>query len=234
MDQVRPPPFSTADFRVRVAAQAEAHAGDDYGDHRFNPGHPRLTQLKALRDAAVLIPVVDHGRDATVLLTKRAEKLRSHSGQVAFPGGTIDPTDATPEAAALRETFEEIGLGQDRIEIIGRMPDYVAGSGYRIAPVLDRIEIIGRMPDYVAGSGYRIAPVLAIVEPGFTLSLNSDEVDAAFEVPLSFLMDPANHTRDSRMWNDLEWFFYDMPYGGQRIWGVTAGIIRTLYERLYA
>ncbi|MER8566229.1 CoA pyrophosphatase [Mesorhizobium sp. M0924] len=210
MDQVRPPPFSTADFRARVAAQAEAHAGDDYGDHRFNPGHPRLTQLKALRDAAVLIPVVDHGRDATVLLTKRAEKLRSHSGQVAFPGGTIDPTDATPEAAALRETFEEIGLGQDRIEIIGRMPDYVAGSGYRIAPVL------------------------AIVEPGFTLSLNSDEVDAAFEVPLSFLMDPANHTRDSRMWNDLEWFFYDMPYGGQRIWGVTAGILRTLYERLYA
>ncbi|MES0189144.1 CoA pyrophosphatase [Mesorhizobium sp. LSJC264A00] len=210
MDQVRPPPFSTADFRARVAAQAEAHAGDDYGDHRFNPGHPRLTQLKALRDAAVLIPVVDHGRDATVLLTKRAEKLRSHSGQVAFPGGTIDPTDATPEAAALRETFEEIGLGQDRIEIIGRMPDYVAGSGYRIAPVL------------------------AVVQPGFTLSLNADEVDAAFEVPLSFLMDPANHTRDSRMWNDLEWFFYDMPYGGQRIWGVTAGIIRTLYERLYA
>ncbi|ESZ49397.1 CoA pyrophosphatase [Mesorhizobium sp. RSR565B] len=209
-DQVRPPPFSTADFRARVAAQAEAHAGDDYGDHRFNPGHPRLTQLKALRDAAVLIPVVDHGRDATVLLTKRAEKLRSHSGQVAFPGGTIDPTDATPEAAALRETFEEIGLGQDRIEIIGRMPDYVAGSGYRIAPVL------------------------AVVQPGFTLSLNADEVDAAFEVPLSFLMDPANHTRDSRMWNDLEWFFYDMPYGGQRIWGVTAGIIRTLYERLYA
>lgn len=210
MDQVTPPPFSTADFRARVAAQAEAHAGDDYGDHRFNPGHPRLKQLKALRDAAVLIPVVDHGRDATVLLTKRAEKLRSHSGQVAFPGGTIDPTDPTPEAAALRETFEEIGLGHDRIEIIGRMPDYVAGSGYRIAPVL------------------------AVVKPGFTLSLNADEVDAAFEVPLSFLMDPANHTRDSRMWNDLEWFFYEMPYGGQRIWGVTAGIIRTLYERLYA
>jgi 8-oxo-dGTP pyrophosphatase MutT (NUDIX family) len=210
MDQVTPPPFSTADFRVRVAAQADAHAGDDYGDHRFNPGHPRLNQLKALRDAAVLIPVVDHGRDATVLLTKRAEKLRSHSGQVAFPGGTIDPTDGSPEAAALRETFEEIGLGQDRIEIIGRMPDYVAGSGYRIAPVL------------------------AIVQPGFTLSLNADEVDAAFEVPLSFLMDPVNHKRDSRMWNDLEWFFYDMPYGSQRIWGVTAGIIRTLYERLYA
>ena len=210
MDQVTPAPFSTVDFRQRVAAQADAHAGDDYGDHRFNPGHPRLKHATPLRDAAVLIPVVDHGADATVLLTKRAEKLRSHSGQVAFPGGTIDPTDPNPEAAALRETFEEIGLDRDHVEIIGRMPDYVSGSGYRIAPVL------------------------AVVRPGFTLSLNADEVDAAFEVPLSFLMDPANHARDSRMWNDLEWFFYEMPYGGQRIWGVTAGIIRTLYERLYA
>jgi len=75
--------------------------------------------------------------------------------------------------------------------------------------------------------------VLGIVRPGFSLTLNADEVDAAFEVPLRFLMDPANHKRDSRMWNDLEWFFYDMPYGDRHIWGVTAGIIRTLYERLY-
>jgi 8-oxo-dGTP pyrophosphatase MutT (NUDIX family) len=210
MDQVTPAPISTADFRQRVASQAQVHAGDDYGDHCFNPGHPRMKLVKALRDAAVLIPVVDHGAAATVLLTKRAEKLRSHSGQVAFPGGTIDPTDPSPEAAALRETFEEIGLDRDHVEIIGRMPDYVSGSGYRIAPVL------------------------AVVRPGFALSLNFDEVDAVFEVPLGFLMDPANHARDSRMWNDLEWFFYEMPYGGQRIWGVTAGIIRTLYERLYA
>lgn len=210
MDQVTPVPFSAAEFRQRVVAQPQAHAGDDFGDHRFNPGHPRLKLAKALRDAAVLIPVVDHGHEATVLLTRRAEKLRNHSGQVAFPGGTIDPTDVSPEAAALRETFEEIGLDGDHIEILGRMPDYVSGSGYRIAPVL------------------------GIVRPGFSLTLNSDEVDAVFEVPLGFLMDPANHTRDSRMWNDLEWFFYEMPYGGQRIWGVTAGIIRTLYERLYS
>ncbi|MES0030476.1 MULTISPECIES: CoA pyrophosphatase [unclassified Mesorhizobium] len=210
MDQVMPLPFSAAGFRQRVAAQPLAHAGDDFGDHRFNPGHPRLKLAKALRDAAVLIPVVDHGHEATVLLTRRAEKLRNHSGQVAFPGGTIDPTDASPEAAALRETSEEIGLDSDYIEIIGRLPDYVSGSGYRIAPVL------------------------GIVRPGFSLTLNSDEVDAVFEVPLGFLMDPANHTRDSRMWNDLEWFYYEMPYGGQHIWGVTAGIIRTLYERLYS
>ena len=109
MDQVSSAPFSSADFRARFAAQPNAHAGDDYGDHRFNPGHPRLNQGKALRNAAVLIPVVDHPGEATVLLTKRAEKLRSHSGQVAFPGGTIDPTDASPEAAALRETFENGG-----------------------------------------------------------------------------------------------------------------------------
>ena len=165
---------------------------------------------RTLRDAAVLIPVVDHGDDATVILTRRADRLKSHSGQVAFPGGRIDPTDASPEAAALRETAEEIGLGKEHIEIIGRIPDYVSGSGYRIAPFL------------------------AVVQPGFALSINEHEVDAAFEVPLRFLMDPANHAQDSRMWNDQEWFFYDMPYGGQRIWGVTAGIIRTLYERLYS
>jgi 8-oxo-dGTP pyrophosphatase MutT (NUDIX family) len=156
-----------------------------------------------------LIPVVDHGDEATMILTKRADRLKSHSGQVAFPGGGIDPTDASPEAAALRETAEEIGLSEKHIEVIGRMPDYVSGSGYRIAPVL------------------------AIVRPGFELSINEHEVDAAFEVPLRFLMDPVNHRQDSRIWGDREWFYYDMPYGGQRIWGVTAGIIRTLYERLY-
>ncbi|MBW8909670.1 MAG: CoA pyrophosphatase [Mesorhizobium sp.] len=210
MDQVTPAPFSVPDFRARVAAQPEIVPDDDFGDHRFNPGHPRLKHLKPLRDAAVLIPVVDRAEGAMVLLTKRAEKLRSHSGQVAFPGGTIDATDPGPEGTALRETFEEIGLTRDFVEIIGRMPDYVSGSGYRIVPVL------------------------SVVRPGFSLTLNADEVDTAFEVPLSFLMDPANHTRDSRMWNDLEWIFYDMPYGDQRIWGVTAGIVRTLYERLYA
>ena len=209
MDQATALPFSAHDFRVRAALERGPYGGTDYGDHRFNPQHPRLSAITALREAAVLIPVVDHEPEATVILTRRADRLRSHSGQVAFPGGRIDPTDASPEDAALRETMEEIGLGEEHIEIIGRLPDYVAGSGYRIAPVL------------------------AVVQPGFELTLNEDEVDTAFEAPLRFLMDPANHTRDSRMWNDREWFFYDMPYGGQRIWGVTAGIIRTLYERLY-
>ncbi len=162
-----------------------------------------------LRDAAVLVPVVDHVEGATLILTQRTEKLRSHSGQVAFPGGGIDDTDASPEAAALREAHEEIGLDRAHIEVIGRMPDYVTGSGYRIAPVL------------------------SIVKPGFELKANPDEVDAVFEVPLAFLMDPANHRRESRTWNDQTRYFYTMPFGDRRIWGVTAGIIHTLYERLY-
>jgi 8-oxo-dGTP pyrophosphatase MutT (NUDIX family) len=208
VDAFAPKPYSAADFRLRAVAERVEDA-EEYGDHRFNPQHGPLIRRTDLRDAAVLVPVVDHGDEATVILTKRAEKLRNHSGQVAFPGGRIDPTDPTPEHAALRETMEEIGLDAGHIEIIGRIPDYVAGSGYRIAPVL------------------------GIVRPGFQLTINEHEVDAAFEVPLRFLMDPANHRRDSRMWDDKEWFYYDMPYGGRRIWGVTAGIIRTLYERLY-
>ncbi|TYR29967.1 CoA pyrophosphatase [Mesorhizobium microcysteis] len=202
--------FTADDFRRRAAAEQAPHGETDYGDHSLNPDLKALFANARLRDAAVLIPVVDRGDEASVILTKRTEKLRSHSGQVAFPGGRIDPTDPTPEFAALRETEEEIGLSQDFIEVVGRMPDYVSGSGFRISPVL------------------------SVVKPGFMLTINEDEVDDAFEVPLSFLMDPANHTKSSRVWQEQERFFYTMPFGERYIWGVTAGIIRTLYERLYA
>ncbi len=203
------PLFSAADFRMRASVHRGPAENFDYGDHSFNPGHPRMAGLRRYRDAAVLIPVVDHGQEASVILTKRAESLTSHSGQVAFPGGRIDPTDASPEAAALREAMEEIGLDAGHIEIVGRMPDYLSASGYRIAPVL------------------------SVVRPGFGLRINEHEVDAAFEVPLRFLMDPVNHAQGMANYLDRDWRFYDMPYGGQRIWGVTAGIIRTLYERFY-
>ena len=205
--------FTEDDLRRRVGRAGDALSDpEEYGDHRWNPGHPRLQDLWKIkiRDAAVLIPVVDYPDGASLILTKRTEALRSHSGQVAFPGGRIDDTDPSPEFAALRETEEEIG----------------------IAPHL--VEVIGRMPDYIAGSGFRIAPILGIVQPGFVLDINPDEVDAVFEVPLSFLMDARNHTQDSREWNGLMWKYYDMPYDGQRIWGVTAGIVRAFYERFYA
>lgn len=202
--------FTADDFRLRAAGEKAPFADDDCGDHRLNPDLRDMIVRDGLRDAAVLIPVVDRRDGASVILTKRTEKLRSHSGQIAFPGGRLDPTDPTPEYAALRETEEEIGLA----------PSYV--------------EVVGRMPDYVSGSGFRIAPILSVVRPGFRLSINPDEVDDIFEVPLAFLMNPQNHTRESRIWQNKERHFYTMPFGERYIWGLTAGIIRTLYERLYA
>jgi 8-oxo-dGTP pyrophosphatase MutT (NUDIX family) len=210
METEAEPLFSAAEFRRRAAGQDPDLAGDAYGDHRLNPDLKQLFLRDGLHDAAVLVPVVDHGAEAAVILTQRSSRLRSHSGQVAFPGGRIDPTDTSPEWAALREAQEEIGLDPSHVEVVGRMPDYVTGSGYRIRPVL------------------------SVVRPGLSLALNPEEVEGAFEVPLSFLMDPANHRRESRIWQEKERFYYTMPYGERFIWGVTAGILHMLYERLYA
>ena len=210
MLSLSPHPFTAADFRQRAALETGPFASADYGDHLLNPGLREAIVREGLRDAAVLIPVVDRGEGASVILTKRTEKLRAHSGQIAFPGGRLDATDPSPEYAALRETEEEIGLA----------PRFV--------------EVVGRMPDYFTGSGFRIAPILSVVRPDFALTINPDEVDDAFEVPLAFLMDPANHNRESRFLQGGERFFYTMPFGERFIWGVTAGIIRALYERLYA
>jgi 8-oxo-dGTP pyrophosphatase MutT (NUDIX family) len=210
MDAVAPGLFSAEEFRRRARRQDPHREGEEYGDHRLNPDLRELFPRENLRDAAVLVPVVDRGSEATLLLTKRTEALRNHSGQVAFPGGRVDPEDNSPEDAALREAVEEIGLERDFVEVVGRLPDYIAGSGFRIVPVL------------------------GVVRPGFRLTINPDEVDSAFEVPLRFLMDPANHVQDSRIWNDRERFFYRMPYQDWMIWGITAGIIHGVYERLYA
>lgn len=210
MDAAPRPLYSAEEFRRRAARQEPAGDVEAYGDHRLNPDIFSAIPRETLRGAAVLVPVVDRGSEATVLLTKRTEGLRSHSGQVAFPGGRIDPEDASVEDAALREAVEEIGLE----------PRFV--------------ETVGRLPDYIAGSGFLITPVLSVVTPGFRLRLNPDEVDDAFEVPLRFLMDPANHVQDSRIWNNKERFFYRMPYQDWMIWGITAGIIHGMYERLYA
>lgn len=208
--------FSAADFRSRAerherSAEDIAEAFRDHGDHRLNPDLVEDLERVAQRDAAVLIPVVDDGaEDARLILTLRAEKLRKHSGQVAFPGGAIDPEDGSPEAAAMREAYEEIALD----------PAFV--------------EPVGRLPTYLTMTGFRITPVLALVKPGFSVKPNPEEVDDVFEVPLSFLMTPENHVQESRVWQGRRRHYYTMPYGERFIWGVTAGILRTLYERLYA
>jgi 8-oxo-dGTP pyrophosphatase MutT (NUDIX family) len=205
-----PPLFSAEDFRNRVATRLPADLGDPVGDHLWNP-HLAETFLGIERTpAAVLVPVVRREPVATLLLTERTSGLRAHAGQIALPGGRIDEADAGPEEAALREAEEEIGLE----------PRFV--------------ETLRRAPDYLTGSGYHVAPVIAIVRPGFNLRLNPAEVADAFEVPLSFLMDPANHHRGSRDWRGVTRTVFEMPFEHRRIWGITAGILRVLYERLYA
>lgn len=178
------------------------------GDHILNPDFLARLNGSPLREAAVLIPVVDRPRGAGILLTKRSEALRKHSGQISFPGGTIDPEDGSPEAAAIREAREEIGLAQDAIETLALLPTYLAGTGFLITPVL------------------------ALIRPDYSLTINPEEVDSAFEVPFSFLMDTANYLPDSRVWNGTEHFFYSITYENYRIWGITAGILRVLSERL--
>lgn len=177
------------------------------GDLDLDPETWERAGVKATRPAAVLIPVVDRA-DPTVLLTLRTE-LPSHPGQIAFPGGKIDAGDATPAAAAMREAEEEIGLAHDLIEPIGYLDLYLTFSGFRILPTLAR------------------------VRPDYELVLNEREVADAFEVPLAFVMDVQNHALHSRDWKGIQRKYYAMPFGERYIWGVTAGILRNLYERIY-
>ena len=179
------------------------------GDLDLNPEMWIRAGVKATRPAAVLVPVIDR-REPTVLLTLRTTELASHAGQVAFPGGKIDPADANPVAAALREAKEETGL----------------------APAL--IEPIGYLDLYLTFSGFRILPTVARVKPEFTLVLNPREVVETFEVPLAYLMTPDNHQRKTRDWNGLQRDYYAIAFENRNIWGITAGILRNLYDRVYA
>jgi 8-oxo-dGTP pyrophosphatase MutT (NUDIX family) len=202
------PLFSALDFRRRV--QDRWRNGPDFvaGDHSHNPDLKEVFAAIQRRPAAVLVPVVRREPQASVLLTQRTEHLAAHAGQIAFPGGKIDQGESAEEAA-LREAEEEIGLNPKDIEVIGCAPDYLTGSGFHITPVL------------------------ALVRPDVPLRLNANEVTDAFEVPLAFLMDPANHRRSQRLWQGATRYFFEMPFEDRYIWGVTAGILRMLYEQLY-
>jgi 8-oxo-dGTP pyrophosphatase MutT (NUDIX family) len=159
------------------------------------------------RAAAVLIPITDRAEPG-VILTQRPTWLRSHGGQVAFPGGKVDDTDENSIFAALREAEEELNIPPARVEVIG-----VADT-------------------YYSGSGYSIAPVVGIIPPDLELQPNPQEVEDWFEVPLAFLLDPANSIKKEASWNGQQRSYYDMQWGERRIWGVTAGIIANLVRRL--
>jgi 8-oxo-dGTP pyrophosphatase MutT (NUDIX family) len=179
---------------------------------------PELVKERRFTDrapaaAAVLLPLVVRDR-LSLLLTQRTAHLSTHSGQIAFPGGKVDADDADATAAALREAQEEIGLAPSHVEVLGTLPQYITGTQFFITPVV------------------------ALVQPGFALQPNPHEVDDVFEVPLDFLMDPANHRRHGFEWGGELREWYSMPYqdgGTERfIWGATAGMLRNLYRFLTA
>ncbi|WP_145649621.1 CoA pyrophosphatase [Pseudoduganella lurida] len=160
--------------------------------------------------AAVLIALVQRAEGLTVLLTQRTAHLHDHAGQIAFPGGRAEPTDADAVDTALRETEEETGLHRRHIEVLGTLPLYHTGTGYAVTPVV------------------------ALVAPPFTLKADPFEVAEIFEVPLAFLLDGAHHQRRSFALQERTRSFYTMPYGRHFIWGATAGMLRNLFHFLRA
>jgi 8-oxo-dGTP pyrophosphatase MutT (NUDIX family) len=192
-----------ADWLRRRFAGAGAPAETLYGDQGAD-----AERAAARRAAAVLVPIVARPGALTVLLTRRTDHLRDHSGQVSFPGGRVEPQDAGAEATALRETREEVGLEPQRVEVLGRLSDYHTRTGYRITPVV------------------------GLVQPPFELRLDAHEVAAAFEVPLAFLLDPANHQRRAREFQGRSVHYYAMEWDGHTIWGATAGMLVNLYRHL--
>jgi 8-oxo-dGTP pyrophosphatase MutT (NUDIX family) len=158
--------------------------------------------------AAVLVPLVEHDSGMTVLLTQRATTLKDHAGQISFPGGRIEPEDADAWHAALRETYEEIGLKSELVEFAGYLPDHIVISGFRVTPVV------------------------GFVKPQYQLKIAAAEVHDVFEVPLDYILDAANHKSRQRKIAELTIDIYDIPYGERNIWGATAGMLMTLRRLL--
>ncbi|NCF28018.1 MAG: CoA pyrophosphatase [Gammaproteobacteria bacterium] len=175
------------------------------GDHDLD-AMPRSES--PLTPAAVLVPLVARPAGFQVLLTQRTDHLHDHAGQVSFPGGRREHTDAGSVETALRETREEIGLAEDFIEVVGLLDDYETGTGFRVTPVV------------------------SFVSEGFTLALDSFEVAEVFEVPLDYLFDPANHQKRSRDFNGRRRSYYLFEYQDRVVWGATAGMLMNLYRRV--
>lgn len=198
---------------IEQRLRGSAPGGDPFQPHMAGR---TAEDLEALRDllpsrlsrAAVLVPIVEREGGLTVLLTQRATHLKHHAGQISFPGGRMEPGDAGPWEAALRETEEEIGLA----------PGHVTLAGY--------------LGDHFVISGYVVTPVVAFVRPGFTLRVDVTEVEEAFEVPLAFVLDSANHVPRERHFAGRTFKGYDIPYQGHNIWGATAVMLISLCRLL--
>lgn len=212
----RPPVLSGGDILARLrAALAGTEPGRLLPDPRMGALSPE-DRARVLRlfppqpsPAAVLVPIVDHPGAPCVLFTERAPMLKHHAGQISFPGGRIEPADGGPVAAALRETEEEIGLARTAVEVLGFLPDHLVISGYRVTPVV------------------------GLVRPGEVLRPDPREVASVFEVPLAFLLDPANHVPNRRLIGGVvEVTLQDIPWQDRRIWGATAAMVLMLGEVL--
>ena len=204
--------FSEADIRSRAlrGLLRDVPLNPTRGDDDMNDSAPMIPVGVKPKPAAVLVPIVLRANEPTMLLTQRTDHLSSHAGQVAFPGGRIDESDIDAVDAALREAEEETGLARSFVEPLGFLDTYMTVTAYHVAPVV------------------------ALVKPGFVITPQANEVSAVFEVPLRFLMTPENHEKHSREWQGKQRYYYAMPYENRYIWGATAGMIRNLYDRLYA
>lgn len=209
-------PVTLADFLERAATRLCAdppgpgdRLSNPRGDHSLDPDGMGIAPALPYRRAAVLVPVLAHGNGVALLMTTRAAHLRDHSGQIAFPGGKIDGAES-PVEAALREASEEIGLRAQAVRVLGHLDPYLSGTGFLVIPVV------------------------GLVAPDAVLRLNPDEVADAFEVPLGFLADPSRYAVQERFLGGRTRHFYAIPFGSRMIWGVTAGIVHNLYERLFA
>ena len=208
---MRDPLYSKAHIRASLARQASA-PGDEMLWLASASGRV-LEQLRAALPhqgvpAAVLVPLVERPPGMTVLLTQRASTLHNHAGQISFPGGRIEPSDADPWRAALREAHEEIGLADAFVEFAGYLPDHWVGTGFRVTPVV------------------------GFVNPAYGLRISAEEVHDVFEVPLDFILDAANHRSRPREIGGVMVDAYDIPYGERNIWGATAGMLLTLRRLL--
>lgn len=187
-----------------IAAFGEAGMSADEAQARnVWPAPPAAAGAGDLKSAAVLVPLIDHATGMSVLLTRRTETLPDHAGQIAFPGGRHDAGDLSPEDTALRETEEEVGIHRRRIEVIGRLNAHDTGTGYRVMPVI------------------------GLISPPLSLTPEPSEVAHIFEVPLDFVLDPANHRLETNKNAKTGRKYRAMPYGEHYIWGLTA---RVLFE----